>query len=406
MAFGPKPELCTNNQMELIKMKSLFLTAITLIIPAATLLAQQWEPYNELGDLYPAYAIAVSNLTPDEEDEKDETQLGDPNGIIGISFTPNHDRSTIKLEIRCDNALKLFEPAIIEVVAPKAGEEYLIRPLVPFDYAKLASLAQSSTTSVTYTLTVDGQKQVPRTERLRVRSINDCPFAVVDQEKQTSIDFTFAAYVNEDHPWIEEIFQDALRKNYVDSFVGYQSDKNEVYQQVMAIWRVLQERGIRYSNIATVASTSEGVVSQHVRLLDESIRYTQANCADGSVLLASILHKIGINPILVVIPGHMFVGFDLDDEGEQQAYLETTLIGADAREIEIANNRLYKTLLGADIDLPAQVAVKSFVAALESGNSAFAKSKNKILHQEFGYAIVDILAARQAGIVPIMYVGK
>ena len=387
-------------------MKLLFLTAITLIIPVATLLAQQWEPYNELGDLYPAYAIAVSNLTPDEDDEKDENLLGDPNGILGISFTPDRDRTKIKLEIRCDNGLHLFEPALIDVVTPKAGEEYLIRPVVPFDYAKLASLGQSSMTFVTYNLTINGQKQTPRTQRLRVRSINDCPFAVVDEEKATTIDFMFAAYVNEDHPWIQEILQDALRKDYVDSFVGYQGDKNEVYQQVMAIWRVLQERGIRYSNSTTAASTSEGVVSQHVRLLDESIRYTQANCADGSVLMASILRKIGINPILVVVPGHMFVGFDLDAEGEQQAYLETTLMGKDARSTEITNDRLYKMLLGADTDMQAQVAVKSFLTALGSGNSTFAESKNKILHEKSGYAIVDILAAREAGIVPIQYVGK
>lgn len=386
-------------------MKTIFLTAVATIISVTTLVAQPWEPYTQLGDLYPAYAIAVSSMVPDE-DEEDETLLGDPNGILGILFTPDRDRTRIKLEIRCDNSLKLFEPAIIEVIASKAGEEYLIRPLVPFDYVKLASMKQSSTTYVTYELTINGQKQAPRTERFRVRSVNDCPFAVVDEEKETSIAFVFAAYVNEDHPWIQEILQDALRKNYVDSFTGYQGDKNDVYQQVMAIWRVLQERSIRYSSITAVAPTSEGVVSQHVRLLDESVRYTQANCVDGSVLLASILRKIDLNPILVVVPGHMFVGFDLDAEGEQQAYLETTLIRADVRDAEIVSDRLYKMLLGADTDLKAQVATKSFVGALKLGSLTFAESRTKILREKAGYAIVDILTARQAGISPIQYVGS
>lgn len=385
-------------------MKPVLLTTVILTLSAATLLAQRWEPYTELGDLYPAYAIAVSNLTPDENDKKDEALLGDPNGVMGILFTPTRANTRIKLEIRGDNGLNLFEPAVIEVVAPKAGEEYLIRPVVPFNHAKLASLRQSSTIYVTYNLTINGQQQAPRTGRLRVRSINDCPFAVVEEEKETPIDFVFAAYVNEDHPWIEEILQEALRKNYVDSFVGAQGGETVVYEQVLAIWRVLQERGIRYSNIAPAAATSVGVASQHVRLLDESIRYTQANCVDGSVLLASILRKIDINPILVVLPGHMFVGFDLDAEGDQQAYLETTRMGVDAREIELANNRLFKTLLGTDTDLKAQVAVKSFVAALESGKSTFAESRVKILREKAGYALVDISATRNAGITPILYV--
>ncbi|GAB3642927.1 hypothetical protein [Spirosoma arcticum] len=387
-------------------MKSVFLTVVTFTLSTATLLAQQWEPYTELGDLYPAYAIAVSNIVPDEDDQKDETLLGDPNGVLGILFTPTRANTNIKLEIRCNDDLRLFGPAVIDVVAPRAGQEYLIRPVVPFNHTTLASLGQSSTIYVTYTLTIDGQQQAPRTERLRVRSINDCPFAVVEEEKETPIDFVFAAYVNEDHPWIEEILQEALRKNYVDSFVGSQGGETVVYEQVLAIWRVLQERGIRYSSIAPTAATSLGVASQHVRLLDESIRYTQANCVDGAVLLASILRKIDINPILVVLPGHMFVGFDLDAEGDQQAYLETTRMGVDARETEPVNNRLSKTLLGADTDLKAQVAVKSFVSALESGKSTFAGSRVKILREKAGYALVDISAARNAGVTPIMYVSK
>jgi hypothetical protein len=379
---------------------------VALLVSAWPALAQEWKPYNELGDLYPAYAIAVSNLVPDAADRQDETLLGDLNGVIGISFIPNQPNTRIKLAIRCDNSLKLFEPAVVEVVAPKVGVEYLIRPVIPFDQAKLAALKQSSTAYITYTLTIDGRAQAPRTERLRVRSINDCPFAVVNEDKTgTPIDFMFAAYVNEDHPWIQEILQEALQKNYVDAFIGYQGSKDDVYRQVMAIWRVLQERSIRYSSIEAVTPASSGVISQNVRLLDESIRYTQSNCVDGTVLFASILRKIAINPILVVLPGHMFVGFDLDADGREQAYLETTLLGRDARTTEIANSRLYKTLLDTETGLKAQVAAKSFVAALESGSKLFAGSKSQIRRRKEGYAIVDIAVARQAGIAPIMYVG-
>lgn len=379
---------------------------VALLVSLSPALAQQWKPYNELGDLYPAYAIAVSNLVPDAADRTDETLLGDLNGVMGISFIPTQPNTKIKLVIRCDNSLRLFEPAVVEVEAPKVGVGYLIRPVIPFDQARLAALKQSSTAYITYTVTIDGQKPATRTERLRVRSINDCPFAVVNEDKTgTSIDFMFAAYVNEDHPWIQAILQEALQKNYVDAFIGYQGSKDDVYRQAMAIWRVLQERGIRYSSIEAVMPASSGVISQNVRLLDESIRYTQSNCVDGTVLFASILRKIAINPILVVLPGHMFVGFDLDADGREQAYLETTLLGLDARSTDIANSRLYKALLDTDTDMKAQVAAKSFVAALESGSKRFAGSKSQLRRKKEGYALIDIAVARQAGVAPIMYVG-
>ena len=34
---------------------------------------------------------------------------------------------------------------------------------------------------------------------------------------------------------------------------------------------------------------------------------------DGSVLFASVLYKLGIYPVLVRIPGHMFVAFYIRD---------------------------------------------------------------------------------------------
>jgi hypothetical protein len=369
-------------------------------------LAQQWEPYNELGDLYPAYTIAVTNLVPDADEQKDKTLLGDLNGVMGITFTPTHPNTRVRLEIRCDDGLKLFDTALIDVVVPAAGEEHLIRPQIAFDLVRLASITQPITTYITYLLTIDGHRQQPRTERLRVHSINDCPYAFVDEsERATPIDFTFAAYVNEDHPWIQDIVEEARRKKYVTDFAGYQTSKLGVYRQVQAIWRVLQDRDIRYSTIENVAPATAGVLSQHVRLLDESLRDAQSNCVDGAVLLASLLRRIGINPILVILPGHMVVGFDLDGEGDEQAYLETTLLGVDTRQANIKNSRLYKTLTGPAVSSKGQGAARAFIVALESGTATFDRSKASIRQKKDGYALVDIAVARQAGITPIVYVG-
>ena len=83
-----------------------------------------------------------------------------------------------------------------------------------------------------------------------------------------------------------------------------------------------------------------------MRLIDESINNAQANCVDGSVLLASLLRKIDIEPVLVYVPGHCYLAFYLDAEQKHLVGLETTLIGStpdDDASREIAGVRTWST---------------------------------------------------------------
>ncbi len=384
-------------------MKSTFLFITLLSLPA---LAQTWKPYHELGDFYPSFAIAVSTFNP-ADTTRDEYTFGDSKGLMGIIITPARANTTVRLDLRSGGDVSLFEPVVLEATLPQVGEEYLITPRITYSPAQLAALRQAVTTTITYSLTINGKAQTSRTEILPVHAINDCPFSVVDStDTETPIDYVFAAYVNEDHPYVDAILQEALRKKYVDTFTGDVGSETDVYRQVAAVWRVLQERGIRYSNSPVVQPVPNGVVSQYVRLLDESIQTAQVNCVDGSVLLASVLRRIGINPILVVVPGHMFVGFDMSPDGSHQAYLETTLLGADARTANVADSPLYKILLANRTDTPTQVVLKSFVAAMNAGDDLFTQHESQMQNLRPGYAFVNIGDARDAGIVPIQYVGS
>ncbi len=67
--------------------------------------------------------------------------------------------------------------------------------------------------------------------------------------------------------------------------------------------------GVRCFCITANANRSDVALSQHVRLVGESSKSNQANCVDGSVLIASVLEKIGIETDLVKVPGQMFVRF-------------------------------------------------------------------------------------------------
>ncbi|WP_370696896.1 hypothetical protein [Fibrella musci] len=376
------------------------LLSCLLMLPVGAV-AQAWAPYTALPDLYPSMALAMTHFVNDPAEDHSH-DLGDLNGLLGISIQVPRRNTRVQLTLTCTGGLPLFDSVTIEVTVPRAKEEYIITPTIPFDQTRLASIRQVQTVFITYAVTIDGKAQPPRTEPLRVQSVNVCPFGVRDDDGQyTSFAFLFAAYVNEDHPQLDRILQEALQKKYVDAFVGYQGDPADVYRQVLAIWRVLQDRGFRYSNSTTTVADHEQVASQHVRLVGESLTHTQANCTDGSVLLASVLRKIGIEPILVTIPGHMFVGFDLDDESSEQTYLETTLLNAPASSATAAPDELTQLLL-PNVPSPADhAAVDRFVAAVQTGNQLFVDNRLAIESGKADYSATPIVEARMAGVMPI-----
>ena len=166
-----------------------------------------------------------------------------------------------------------------------------------------------------------------------MRSINDCPFAFRNGEEVVDTSFAFAAYVNEQHPFVDKLLREALDRGVVKSFHGYQGrSKEDVIRQAYAVWDLLVARDIRYSSITTTAVDSPSVACQHVRLIEDSINNSQANCVDGSVLWVSLLQKIGIHGSLIVTSNHCYAGFYLDNKRESFFAIETTLLGAEVDE--------------------------------------------------------------------------
>ena len=179
------------------------------------------------------------------------------------------------------------------------------------------------------------------------------------------------------------------------SFNGYQSkDIDQVRSQVRAIWAALSAMGIRYSSITATANRSDVALSQHVRLVGESSKSNQANCVDGSVLIASVLEKIGIETDLIKVPGHMFVRFWLDPwQGDKKSYccLETTLLGDG---FVAKGTPRSAALAAADI---------SYVKAWTDGNDAFDKVREKFASEPTVYKIINVGEGRKRGIIPLPF---
>lgn len=378
----------------------------------------EWTPEANMDhQLFPSLLIATATARPIEEDDAegkapDPYLLGERFGLVGVSIKPEAANTKVKVTLK-ENDLMAASTWSGELA--EAGKEYFIAPKVNYKFDKLRKTTQQMPLNVSFAVELDGKSAGEKTETLQVRSINDCPFGVSNDEEtlndesfiagSAEIGWMFAAYVNENHPMLDKILQEALATKIVNAFLGYQrDDPAEVTRQVFAIWSALQKRGIQYSSTTTTPGGSDDVYSQYVRFLDQSITNTQANCVDGSVLFASILRKISIQPFLVTIPGHMYMGFYLSPDKKDFVGLETTVIGAqNASDEEKSDEPKALTTLRGKLDEKARAGKdwKTFAKAIQIATDDLEKNKDNFEGNNANYQFIDLDEARAEGIMPI-----
>jgi hypothetical protein len=364
--------------------KSIVLALLFCIGAAAPLHAADWTPLLSPRDqIFPALILATANL-PDTR-TRGTLMIGDANGLIGVRVLAERDQQKVRVSIGMPGWMR---ESHIDAVLPKAGKRYSIFPTLAWDFDKLRALRQPMPETLQFTVRADASDEEQSSVRVRLRSVNDAPYFIASKKSPTDLSWMFAAYVDEDHPRVNRIITEALAQRVVKRFDGYQKgDPKAVLKQVFAIWYALQKRGIRYSSITRTGNSNGEVLAQHVRFLDESWENNQANCVDGSVLMASVLRKIDLNPSLVLVPGHMLLAFELAPGGER-AYLETTRLDA----------------LSADKNgkLDEDASFRSFTDATKRGYTTYQAAANNFGDvRQPEYQIIDIGTARDLGVVPI-----
>ncbi len=368
--------------------------------------------------LYPSLIIATAAVRPaaDEEDEADPKVLGDAYAAVGVTITVPTPKAKVQVTLKENSVMnKSTWTGVLE----EAGTEYYVGPKISYKFDQLRKMDQQVPLDVTFSVMVDGKDMGEQSETITTRSINDCPYlvidgeATIDDEEQkeegespyTKLEWMFAAYVNENSPVVDQILKEALATGIVNDFSGYQGDGTDVLRQALAIWTALQGRGIKYSSITATAGASEVVLSQHVRFIDQSIGNEQANCVDGSVLFASILRKIGLRTFLVSVPGHMFMGFYLKPEGDARVALETTQIGAELGDEEETEMEALETVKESlDEETAESDGWKSFASAIATGTNKLEENWEKIeAEDDVQYQLTDVDESRKEGIMPISY---
>lgn len=362
-------------------------------VPSSELEKPTWSPIIEMDNqIFPSLALSLASINLGNPGP---SYIGDPAGLLGIAVASPQPGVRVKVTIRVDG---LSDQSSLDATLPKASTKYTIYPHMRFDVQALARTRESHATTAVFSVEADGASLGQETRTVQVRSVNDVPLAYRNPQGKL-IDLKgalFASFVDENSPLIDRILSEALKDNAIQQFRGYQGPPEEVLHQVFAVWNVLQRRGVRYSNIAQPSLQSQTIPSQHVRFIDETYQNSEANCVDGTALFASVLYKLGIYPLLVLKPAHMFLGFYLDPQKKMPEFLETTLIGSPGLD-PLQKWWTFKTREG----YKNSESYRQFMAAVRAGDIEMRGMVGPLKGGERGYSIVDVDQMRHVGIAAI-----
>ena len=164
---------------------------------------------------------------------------------------------------------------------------------------------------------------------------------------------------------------------------GYQSGLRQgVVDQVQAIWLALVELGLGYLS----PPPSFEHTGQKVLRPSDVVRSRAGACLDLSALLAAVLERCGLHPVVVVVEGHAFAGVWLEPSPYRDAVHDAVVAvrkAVDAGELLVLETTLLAD--GAALD-PAREAARRHLDDAE----------------RFSF-LVDVQAARTEGFPPLAF---
>lgn len=363
----------------------------------------RWEPeFRFPGTFFPAFAISAAGRDVKGPIDSPQAYGFLQSGSLGVNVLSAPAGSKLKVRVEIPEIGLSGE---IDAPSLTDGRPKVIFPRLSWNQARLASIIQPIAAEAVFRFYVDDALVGEERRPIRVRAINDAPLrSCPTPERCKDYAHYFAAFVNEDSPVIDKVLRATLDipAMPVKSWTGTQAGPDAALKQVWAIWYWLQREKVTYSDIATVSGARLDLTSQMIRPISQTLRTVQANCIDGTALFASILRKIGIEPIIVLVPGHAFLGFYPNAQQIQPVFLETTMLND-------ANNPFHQhgptktgTLLANALgtDLHMKKSWRSFTAALDEGQRKYSQAAASFGKQP-GYFLIPVLKAREAGIMPL-----
>jgi hypothetical protein len=349
------------------------------------------------GNIFPSAILSTATTDSNIILPSETPYLGNPKSTISIKVWSPTANSRVRIEV---SETPFFRHSVSEFVLPHKKTYYTIYPDMIWNYEHLRNNEMAEPISVAAAVEINGKKLGQKVRTFSVRSINECLLGYMGPDNKYHKTYPFfAAYVNEENPMIDNLLREALNTRIVNRFSGYQNKSDKmVDRQVYALWYVLQKRKFRYSSVSYSSLSSNVVFSQRVRTFDDALKSSQINCVDGSVLFASLLRAINIDPILVRIPGHMFVGYYTSHKHKAAEYIETTMIGDIDLDDFFPEEKLDSTTVGKS---QSEMSLLTFEKSKEYARNKFLASRRFIHSNNKDYMFLEISKATRRKVQPI-----
>jgi hypothetical protein len=141
-----------------------------------------------------------------------------------------------------------------------------------------------------------------------------------------------ARWVTPHDPTVLQLVSSA--RNYVrrGRLAGYQLPSRsgpavavQVGDEARGVFEAMKHLGISYvASISTYGKFTSH--AERVRLPHETLSLSSADCLDLSVAFASAMENLGLEPLIVLVPGHAFVGVRLAHGSSEILYLDLTVL--------------------------------------------------------------------------------
>lgn len=323
--------------------------------------AFEWQvDITPAGELFPALELSQARHGA-------PTAAGGGDGLVSVQVRGADMPAEVRLQVDTPG---LRQPAVVTAI--RAGAVLELRPHLDWDVDELRRLGSPRRQVMRISLEGTGRVREVRHVDVRLHPLDDALYFVREGRDRVDLGWSFAGYVNPRDPVVDAVL--ALAQSIQPRF-----DTLDDTDRVGVVWAALEQRGLRYADGDPALSRGPALWSQRVRLLGEVWRDRRANCIDSSILIASVLERLGLRPFIVLVPGHAFVGFGGDARRATAQYLETTLLGAQ----------------------PSSTAT-NYAAARRAGRARW-RSVSATFGRRHGpsYALIDIGTARGYGIIPL-----
>jgi hypothetical protein len=160
-----------------------------------------------------------------------------------------------------------------------------------------------------------------------------------------------ARWVTPHDPAVLKLVSEARRWMHRGRFAGYDPLAKTpaiqaafVREQAEAAFRALQRSGITYVSSIFTFGNYVGQ-AQRIRLPRETLELSNANCIDVSAVFASVMENIGLEPVIIIVPGHAFAGVRLAAGSREILYVDLTVLpdGTFAKAVARADAWMKKT---------------------------------------------------------------